>query len=83
MLIGRYYDPKQPRGSRWSKGGVTSIPRMYHSSATLLPDGTVFVSGSNPNADCERNYSTNVDLADGRCRPKQCPRHEICHAVSS
>lgn len=24
---------------------------MYHSSATLLPDGSVFVSGSNPNVD--------------------------------
>jgi len=24
---------------------------MYHSSATLLPDGSVFVSGSNPNTD--------------------------------
>ncbi|KAK4687301.1 hypothetical protein P7C73_g2818, partial [Tremellales sp. Uapishka_1] len=46
-----YFDPKQPSGSRWSKAGVSSIPRMYHSSATLLPDGTVFISGSNPNAD--------------------------------
>jgi hypothetical protein len=26
---------------------------MYHSSATLLLDGSVLVSGSNPNADCE------------------------------
>jgi len=26
---------------------------MYHSSATLLPDGSVLVSGSNPNSDCE------------------------------
>ena len=24
---------------------------MYHSSATLLPDGSVFVAGSNPNVD--------------------------------
>jgi hypothetical protein len=24
---------------------------MYHSSATLMPDGSVFVSGSNPNSD--------------------------------
>ncbi|WWD21146.1 hypothetical protein CI109_105627 [Kwoniella shandongensis] len=46
-----YFDPKQPSGSRWSKAGVSTIPRMYHSTATLLPDGTVLVSGSNPNAD--------------------------------
>jgi hypothetical protein len=26
---------------------------MYHSSATLLLDGSVLVSGSNPNADCK------------------------------
>ncbi|ODN74427.1 hypothetical protein L202_06824 [Cryptococcus amylolentus CBS 6039] len=46
-----YFDPKQPSGSRWSKAGVSSIPRMYHSTASLLPDGTVIISGSNPNAD--------------------------------
>ena len=28
----------------------SGIPRMYHSSALLLPDGTVLISGSNPNA---------------------------------
>ncbi|ORX39085.1 glyoxal oxidase precursor [Kockovaella imperatae] len=46
-----YYDPAQPSGSRWSKAGLTTIPRMYHSSCTLLADGSVIVSGSNPNAD--------------------------------
>ncbi|WVR09090.1 hypothetical protein IAU60_006152 [Kwoniella sp. DSM 27419] len=46
-----YFDPKKPSGQRWSRAGVSSIPRMYHSTATLLPDGTVIVSGSNPNAD--------------------------------
>lgn len=49
----RYFDPSKPAGSRWAKAGVSTIPRMYHSSATLLMDGTVMVSGSNPNADCE------------------------------
>ena len=49
----RYYDPAAAKGSRWSKAGVSSIPRMYHSTATLLPDGTVLVSGSNPSADCQ------------------------------
>jgi hypothetical protein len=27
------------------------VARMYHSSAVLLPDGSVMVSGSNPNPD--------------------------------
>ncbi|PCH36106.1 copper radical oxidase [Wolfiporia cocos MD-104 SS10] len=47
------YDPAAPAGSRWSREGLqnSTVPRMYHSSATLLPDGSVLVSGSNPNAD--------------------------------
>lgn len=46
------YDPELPAGSRFVSKGLSPslIPRMYHSVATLLPDGSVFVSGSNPNA---------------------------------
>jgi len=36
---------------RWF--GVQHVPRMYHSSAILLPDGSIFVSGSNANNDVE------------------------------
>uniref|UniRef100_A0A1D1YFG3 Galactose oxidase n=1 Tax=Anthurium amnicola TaxID=1678845 RepID=A0A1D1YFG3_9ARAE len=43
------YDPKAEKGSRWSKFVEDPIVRVYHSSATLVPDGTVFVAGSNPN----------------------------------
>ncbi|WWC73126.1 uncharacterized protein I206_107092 [Kwoniella pini CBS 10737] len=46
-----YFDPKAAAGSKWSKAAVSPIPRMYHSVASLLPDGSVIVSGSNPNAD--------------------------------
>ena len=47
------YDPSAPAGQRWSRDGLSAstVPRMYHSSATLLPDGSVFVAGSNPHAD--------------------------------
>jgi hypothetical protein len=47
------YNPNAPAGSRFSSAGLGSstIPRMYHSSALLLPDGSVMVAGSNPNAD--------------------------------
>ncbi|TFK34621.1 glyoxal oxidase N-terminus-domain-containing protein [Crucibulum laeve] len=47
------YDPSKPKGSRWSNQGLgtTSIPRLYHSSAILLPDGSVLIAGSNPNVD--------------------------------
>ncbi|KAJ7141391.1 glyoxal oxidase N-terminus-domain-containing protein [Mycena epipterygia] len=47
------YDPSAAAGSRWSRAGLnaSTVPRMYHSSATLLPDGAVLVAGSNPNSD--------------------------------
>ncbi|THH06457.1 hypothetical protein EW146_g9607, partial [Bondarzewia mesenterica] len=47
------YDPTAPKGSRWSTAGfdTSTIPRLYHSSAILLPDASVFIAGSNPNVD--------------------------------
>jgi Domain of unknown function (DUF1929) len=47
------YNPNAPSGSRWSTAGLSSsnIPRLYHSSALLLPDGSIMVAGSNPNID--------------------------------
>lgn len=47
------YNPNAPKGSRWSNSGFGSsdIPRLYHSSAILLPDASVLVAGSNPNVD--------------------------------
>jgi len=47
------YDPSAPEGRRWSTDGLqpSTVARMYHSSAVLLPDGSVLVSGSNPNPD--------------------------------
>ena len=40
------YDPSQPVGQRMSILNSTTIARMYHSEATLLPDGRVLISGS-------------------------------------
>ncbi|KAF9269500.1 hypothetical protein L218DRAFT_993537 [Marasmius fiardii PR-910] len=47
------YDPAAPAGSRFTSSGVpaTSIPRMYHSTASLTPNGSVLLAGSNPNDD--------------------------------
>ena len=42
------YDPTQPVGSRISILNTTTIARMYHSEATLLQDGRVLISGSDP-----------------------------------
>ncbi|CAG8781081.1 31326_t:CDS:2 [Racocetra persica] len=44
------YDPLANNGSRWTTLAASTIVRVYHSNAFLLPDGTVFVSGSNPNS---------------------------------
>ena len=47
------YSPNAASGSRWSTVGLSSsnIPRLYHSTALLLPDGSVMIAGSNPNID--------------------------------
>ncbi|KAG8839721.1 hypothetical protein FRC18_008441 [Serendipita sp. 400] len=47
------YDPTASKGSRWSATGLpaSDVNRMYHSGALLLPDGSVFIAGSNPNPD--------------------------------
>ena len=42
------FDPTQPQGQRFSILSNTNIPRMYHSEATLLPDGSILISGSDP-----------------------------------
>lgn len=53
------YDPSEPINSRFSILNNTIVARMYHSEATLLPDGRVLVSGSDPqtfNADGTAKY---------------------------
>ncbi|ORY02248.1 hypothetical protein K493DRAFT_334707 [Basidiobolus meristosporus CBS 931.73] len=45
------YDPKAPKGERFTTLRPSTIPRVYHSTAILIPDGRIFVAGSNPNTD--------------------------------
>jgi hypothetical protein len=42
------YDPYQPVNHRISILNSTTIPRLYHSESTLLADGRVLISGSDP-----------------------------------
>lgn len=42
------YDPTKAKGTRWTQLAESTIPRLYHSVALLLLDGTVLVAGSNP-----------------------------------
>jgi hypothetical protein len=42
------YDPAAPKEKRWTEGlANTDIARMYHSVALTLPDGRVWIAGSN------------------------------------
>ena len=55
------YDPTAALGQRFSMEGIpaSSIPRLYHSVATLTPSGHVMIAGSNPNLDrSEMKYGT-------------------------
>ncbi|KAK0192267.1 glyoxal oxidase N-terminus-domain-containing protein [Armillaria mellea] len=47
------YDPSAPASSRFSSAGIpaTDIARIYHSTASLTPNGTIMLAGSNPNND--------------------------------
>ncbi|KAF8346395.1 copper radical oxidase [Amanita rubescens] len=42
------FDPTQPQGQRFSILNNTNVARMYHSEATLLPDASILISGSDP-----------------------------------
>ncbi|KAI0780635.1 copper radical oxidase [Trametes elegans] len=47
------YSPSGPVGQRFSSAGMpnSNIPRLYHSVATLTPNGDIMIAGSNPNLD--------------------------------
>lgn len=48
-----------PATETWSPAGVARYPRLYHSVALLLPEGTVWTAGSNP----ERGvYEKNMEI---------------------
>ncbi|KAK5841497.1 hypothetical protein PVK06_003818 [Gossypium arboreum] len=42
------YRPDQPISLRFMTLNPGTVPRMYHSTANLLPDGRVLLAGSNP-----------------------------------
>ncbi|KAL1804837.1 hypothetical protein ACET3Z_027905 [Daucus carota] len=48
-LTPELYMPHKENGHRFKSLKATKIPRMYHSSSALLPNGEVLVAGSNEN----------------------------------
>jgi hypothetical protein len=58
------YDPSKPVRHRMSVMANTTIARMYHSEALLMPDGRVLVTGSDPQdpEDFPQEYRVEVFL---------------------
>jgi hypothetical protein len=48
-----------PTTETWTSAGVAVYPRLYHSCALLMPDGTVEVVGSNP---VKGTYEPHIEL---------------------
>jgi len=44
-LQGEIYNPAS---DTWTPTAAAAVPRLYHSTAVLMPDGTVVTAGSNP-----------------------------------
>ncbi|GAB7356043.1 hypothetical protein MBLNU459_g6659t2 [Dothideomycetes sp. NU459] len=42
------YNSSAALGQRWTTGASSTIPRLYHSVALLMLDGTLMITGSNP-----------------------------------
>jgi hypothetical protein len=51
VLAAERYDPE---ADTWRTLAAASVPRVYHSVALLLPDGRVWMAGSNHNGDRNR-----------------------------
>ncbi|BBN09188.1 hypothetical protein MPTK1_4g17900 [Marchantia polymorpha subsp. ruderalis] len=64
------YDPRSPPGSRFAVMSPTVVPRMYHSTANLLPDGGVLVAGSNTHHFYTFNETYNTELRVEQFRPE-------------
>ncbi|KAJ0046418.1 hypothetical protein Pint_05638 [Pistacia integerrima] len=56
------YMPKGPRGQRFKELAPSTIPRMYHSSAVMLPDGKVLIAGSNTHDGYDYNAKYPTEL---------------------
>ncbi|KAL1925375.1 uncharacterized protein VTP21DRAFT_258 [Calcarisporiella thermophila] len=69
------YEPYKPEGNRMTLLAPSDVPRVYHSVATLLPDGRVWAAGSNPHSRISPQTEFRVDaytpdyLRTGRPRP--------------
>ncbi|KAL1921398.1 uncharacterized protein VTP21DRAFT_11114 [Calcarisporiella thermophila] len=61
QLVPLLYEPDQEEGKRFSLLTPSDVPRIYHSVAMLLPDGRVWVAGSNPHSRISRETEFRVE----------------------
>ncbi|KAN0059682.1 hypothetical protein ACQY0O_008254 [Thecaphora frezii] len=64
------YNPKASKGNRWRQVGRANVARLYHSTATLLPDSSILVAGSNPNPDYTKSEKWSTEYRVERWYPE-------------
>lgn len=58
-----------PTTFEWTFAGSITKPRLYHSTATLLSDGSVIIAGSNPNPDVSTTVTYHTEYTVERWFP--------------
>jgi hypothetical protein len=76
-LVGISYNAEiwNPATGTWAIGSSEAVPRLYHSSAILLPDGSVLVGGGGApgpltNLNVETYYPPYLFTPDGQLAPR-------------
>ncbi len=65
-----------PKTSTWSKAANSTVGRVYHSSAILLPDGRVATFGGNP----EDSFEMRIEIFTPAYLQKDTPRPAVSSA---
>jgi hypothetical protein len=73
VFSSQIYDPKT---NAWTKTATPSVPRTYHSSALLLPDGRVATFGGNP----EDSFEMRIEIFTPPYLQQSGPRPTITSA---
>ena len=70
VFSAQIFDPKT---DTWTKAASPTVPRVYHSSALLLPDGRVATFGGNP----EGSFEMRIEIYSPAYLEKDTPRPRI------
>jgi hypothetical protein len=70
VLSAQIFDPKT---DSWTKAASPTVPRLYHSSAVLLPDGRVATFGGNP----KNSFEMRIEIYTPEYLRKDTPRPRI------